>query len=292
MATEEEIKKSLDWVQNSRAQSIAVVRPAEKGDLVEIDFETRHDGVKVANGDSKNQPLILGQGNFLPGFEEQILGMQAGEEKNFSLPVPENWHEKSMVGKNLDFKVGMVVVQERKLPGLTDEFAKNIGRFEGMEDLKKNIKTSLQQEKEEKEKQRVRVLAIEAIGKETKADTPEVLIESELDKMNEELKTGVEGMHMKWEDYLLQIKKTPDDLRKDWREEAEKRVRIALALRQIAKLEKIEPTEDEIKGKTLQLLARYNGAEEAEKQIDPADLRDYARGIVRNEKVFEFLEKI
>ncbi|MDP3710391.1 MAG: trigger factor [bacterium] len=291
VVSDEEIDKTLQWIRESRAPVVTVDRPAQKEDLVEINFETRDNGVKIADGDSKNHPLVLGKGNYLPGFEDHITGMKTGEEKTFKITAPKDWHDKNLAGKELEFKVNLKLVQERRLPELTDDFAKSLGKFVSIEELKKNIESGMRQEKEAKEKQRMRVLAIEEIAEGSKMDVPDVLIERELDKMLAELKSGIENMGMRWEDYLLQIKKKPEDLRKDWRAEAEKRVKIALVLREVAKQENIEIPEDEIKNKSDEFLRQFKTSKQASQEIDLEELRSYTMGILKNEKVFELLEK-
>lgn len=291
LINEEEIQKSLDWIRESRAPLVTVDRAAQKGDAVEIDFETKQNGIRIEGLDSKNHPLTIGQGQFIPGFDDQLLGMKTGEEKNFTLTIPENWHDKNLAGKTLDFKAVLKLVQEKIIPELNDEFAKSAGNFSSAEDLKKNVREGLTQEKEAREKQRIRSLIIEEITL-LKIAIPEVLLNSELVKMLQELKNGIENMQMNWVDYLLHIKKSEDDLKKEWRGEAEKRVKAALALRQIALQEKIEPSAEEIEKASNQYLAQFDTPKEARRKIDAEDLKEYIKGVLRNEKVFEFLEEL
>lgn len=305
--TDEEIAKTLDWIRESRTKLVTVNRPARSGDRVEVSFETRHGGAKVESGDSHNHPVIIGKGKFLPGFEDQLLGMKAGEEKDFTLTVPDAWHKKNLAGKALDFHVKMILVQERIVPELNDEFAKSLGNFSSLESLRQSIRDGILAEKEEKEKQRIRALIIEEVAEKAEAEIPDVLIEREVDKMLDEMKSGVESIGMKWEDYLLHLNlsevsevsapnsdatppKPEEVLRAGWREQAEKRVRIALCLYEIAKIEKIEPTAEEIEARANQYLAQFKTVEEAERSIDPESLREYIKGVLRNEKVFELLE--
>lgn len=313
--SDKEIREALNWICESRAALIAVDRAAQKRDGVEIDFQTRQGGVKIESSESQNHPLIIGRGKFLPGFEENLIGMKAGEEKSFTLVAPENWHEKSMAGKVFDFLVTMKSVQDRKVPEINDEFAKSLGNFSSLDALKTNIKEGLANEKRDKEKQRIRSLIIEETAKESKMDIPATLILSELEKMIDELKSGVEKMGMKWEDYLLHIKKNMEELKKEWREEAEKRVRIALCLREIAAMEKIAVSEEEVTERAHKFLEQYRSAEvAAENAIDPVrsqtpeasvvpqeaertsngvdteSLREYTKNVLTNEKVFEMLE--
>ena len=275
---EEEIKKSLDYLQNSRAKIITVNRSCKKGDRVEIDFEIRQGGVKVENGTSKNHPLILGQGHFLPGFEEKLEGMKDNQEKEFSL-------------KNFDIKVKMNLVQERQLPKINDDWAKSLGNFDCLATLKKSIEQGLFQEKEIKEKQRIKIELIEKVAQDSKIQIPDVLVEQELERMLNEFKASITSMGLKFEDYLKQLKKTIEELKKDWQKQAEKRVEIALCLQAIADQENIQVSDEEVKEKINQDLKHYPNVEEVKKNIDLDKLKDYTKAILRNEKVFELLEK-
>ncbi|OGZ99907.1 MAG: trigger factor [Candidatus Sungbacteria bacterium RIFCSPHIGHO2_02_FULL_47_11] len=290
--SDEEVAQTIEWLRNSRAPLVTVDRPAEKDDSVEIDFEVRHGGVKLEGGDSKNHPLVIGKNKFMPGFEDNLIGMKAREEKTFSLVAPEGWHEKALAGKELEFKTAMRLVQERHLMEVNDDFAKTLGNFESLEALQGNIRNGLMKEKGEKETQRVRSLIIEEVAKNAKMEIPEALVSSELEKMTVDFRSNIEQMGMRWEDYLTHIKKSFEDLKKEWRPEAEKRVRIALCLREIAEKEKIEASEEEVKARADEFLRQFRSVADAEKKIDLDQLLEYTRGIVRNEKVFEFLEKV
>lgn len=333
--SEEEIKKTLAWICESRAPLIMVDRPAQNGDLVEIDFVVRQEGVKIEGTESKNHPLTIGQGNFLPGFEDQLLGMKSGEEKIFTVTAPDDWHDKTLAGKAVEFKVTVKLVQEKKIPELNDDFVKSLGNFSSIDALKNNIREGLTQEKTAQEKQRIRTLLLEEISSFIKIEIPEILISAELAKMLQELKAGVENMQMNWTDYLLHInparsqtpqasadateshrtsngvKKAEENLKKEWRGEAEKRVRAALILRAIAREEKVEPTEEEVKTAADRYLAQFENVEKAgpvrsrtsktstdaqahriSNGIDPEELKEYTKGVLKNEKVFEFLENM
>ena len=267
-------------------------RPAQTGDRVEVDFEIRHEGVKIAEGDSRNHPLIIGQNKFIPGFEEALIGMKTGDRKEFTLPTPENWHEKSFAGKTLAISAQMRLVQERRMPELNDEFAKGIGNFPSRSALDASTREDLQTEKNEKETQRIRSLMIAQIAKDALIEVPDLLIEAEVDKMTEELRRGIADLGMKWEDYLVHIKKSPEELGREWRPEAERRVSVALTLREIAAGEHIEPSEEEVRERESHFLRQFKTAHQAENTIDPVELREYTKGVLRNEKVFEFLENI
>ncbi len=288
---DKEIDKALDYLQKSRVKLITVNRPAKKNDSIEVDFSTRHKGTKIEGGESKNHPIVLGEGKFLPGFEDELQGMKSGEEKSFSLKAPDDWPQKNLSGKSLDFNVKMNLVQERKVPELSDEFAKSLGQFSSLDALKKNIKDGLFKEKEEKEKERVRMELVEKVAKDSKMDIPEALIDEELDKMIEELKQNVMRMGLDFEKYLEHIKKSVDELKKEWRGQADKRVRVGLVLKEIAKKEKLKPSEQEIEERINDILKRFPNIEEAKKQVDLPALKEYTENIIKNEKVFDLLEK-
>ena len=311
---DKEIDKSLDYIQKSRAKLITVNRPAEKGDRVEIDFITRSSGVKIEGGESKNQPILLGESRFVPGFEEKLIGMKSGEEKEFSLIVPQDWPRKNLANKNLDFQVNpapeprrrtsslrgrqvrcrvkMNLVQKRDIPKLSDEFAKNLGKFQSLTHLKENIKKGLLQEKKIKDKERIRGELIEKVAESLEINIPQALIDIELNKMVEELRQGLsENMGLDFNKYLSQIKKTIEDLKREWQDQAKKRVKIGLALEAIAKKEKIEVTQEEVESRINEDLKRYPNTEEIKKNIDSNLLKEYTKNILRNEKVFELLEK-
>ena len=287
----EEINRSLEYLQRSRTKLITSRQPAKFGDRVEIDFITRINGIKIEGGENKNYPLILGESRFIPGFEQELKGMVENQEKKFSLRVPEDWPQKNLADKNLDFEVKMNLIQEREVPKLSDEFAKNLGSFESLEHLKKNITEGIIQEKELKEKERIRIELIEKVAESSEINIPDVLIDIELDKMIDELKINTQNMGLNFDVYLKELKKTNDDLKKEWRKTAEKRVKIALVLREIARKEEIDASEEEIQEKVNQFLRDYQSVKEAKKDIDPQELREYAKSVIKNEKVFQLLER-
>lgn len=292
VVTDSEISRAIDWLRESRTKEIAVVRPAREGDAVDIDFEIRAGKTAIDGGNSHNHPLVIGQKKFIPGFEDHLVGMASGDTKEFTLLVPESWHDENIRGKTLDVRASMKQVRERAVPDFTDEFARALGTFQTKEELRENVRQGLTQERKEKERERIRMQIIEDIAASAEIDVPDLLIEAEIDKMLAELKSGAEQMGMKWDDYLANIKKTVAELRTDWRTEAEKRVLVAFTLREIAAKESIEPSEEDVGRGANEFLARYKTVHEAEKEIDPETLREYTRGVLRNEKVFEFLENI
>ena len=283
-----EIDDSIDYLQKSRAEIKDADRPAELGDLVEVDFEGRVAGVKLEGSQSKNHPAVLGEGKLIPGFEDELAGLKVGEEKDFSVQAPADYWEQNLRGKKIDFHVKVIKVRERKLLDLNDEFAKKLGHFENLENLKSSVNEGLLVEKQEKEKERRRAAIVEKVAVSSSMDLPELLVDEEIKKMVHELSHTVERNGLKLEDYLAHVKKSADDLHKEFRQEAEKRVRVALVMREVARCEQVKISDEELDSKTQEILRTV--PPEDQKKIDIADLKVYANGILRNQKVFEILE--
>jgi len=291
---DKEIKDTLGWLQNSRAKLITVKRPAQLKDRVEIDFESRLGGVKIDEGDSKNHPLIIGKNQFVPGFEEKLIGMKEGDTRQFALTFPKNHSKKDLADKLVDFKVEMKLVQKRELPKLDDQFAESLGNFKDLKALKASVKVGLKKELERRASEQWRIKVIEDIAEESQMEIPDVLIETELEKMLQEFKESIKQMGLKLEEYLKKIHLTEEKLKEKWLGQALKRVKIGLVLREIAKKENIKPSDEEVKEKANGILKSYSDDDDkdAKEKLDPDQLKEYANGLLRNEKVFEFLEKL
>jgi len=289
---EKEIDESLGWLQKSRTKFITVNRQAQKGDRVEVDFVAQKEGKTIDGGESKNHPVILGENKFVPGFEDNLIGMKENEEKKFSLVFPEKYHEPSLASQKIDFETKVKLVQEAQKPELNDEFAKSLGKFEDLPALKKSIQDGIAMEKQQREKEVWRAKILEGIVKDSQMDLPDVLVEGELEKMYRELEANVTQMGLTMEKYLENIKKTKEELLKEWREKAAERVKSALVLQEIARQEKIAVSDQEVEEETNKFLAHYPNIEAVRSQIDIPRVLDYTRGRLQNEKVFEFLEKI
>jgi len=287
---ENEVEESLKYLQKSRAKFIRKSKAAQKGDLIQIDYEIRRGGVKIENGDIKNQKFILGEGKFLPGFEENLVGAKDNEEKEFSLNVPADFWKRDLRQTILDFKVGIKGVFKVELPQTNDEWVRTLGKFDNLSHLKNSLREGIKIEKEEAERKRWENKVLEKISQEAKIDLPDVLVEKERNQMIKNFKTRVEEMGISFEDYLSQLKKPLKDLEKDFLPEAEKRVRILLSLYQIAKEEKINVNEEEVKEEISEILKKYptitRDLEDKEKEVN---LKAYLRENILQRKVIRLL---
>jgi len=290
--TAEEIDKELENIAKSRVQHVKVEREAKDGDNVVLDFEVKKDGVPIENGASKNHPLILGRGVFIPGFEEQVIGMKASEIKDFELTFPKDYHDKNLAGNPAQFTVTVNEVQERKSPELSDEFARSLGKFKDLADMRKSVTEGMEEEKKHELKEKRRAEIIDVLIENIQVELPEILIHEELHKMINEFKMQLEGMGMTFDQYLMQIKKTIDDLEKEWEPQATKRVKAALALEEVAKEKEINIPSEEVEAEMNKTLAQYKKIKDVEKNIDLGRLYNYIKGMMQNEKVLEMLENI
>ncbi len=291
-AAAEEVDKTINNLRRMFGKEKKVDRPAAHGDKVEIDMVAYMDNVPLEGGQSKKQPVTIGEGNFIPGFEEQLVEMKAGEEKEFELKFPKEYHRKELAGKPATFKVKAHTVFEIEQPELNDEFAKQVGNFENLAALRSQIEQNVKQEKTEKEQQRWELAVIDkVIESSTFDEIPDMLIENELHRMMHELESDVTKQGMKFDDYLQSIKKTKDQLHTELKPRAEKRVKTALALRAIAQAENITVDDRELRAQIEKEEKQYQQNPEIIKQLHSEDYRDYLRNIMRSRKVFEFLAK-
>ena len=290
--TDRQIQKEIETIQKSRAKLVTVARQAKKDDRVEIDFEVFVDGKLIEGGAAKNHPLTIGENYFIPGFEDQLVGMKEKAEKEFELDFPKDYHQKELAGKPAKFKVKMSLVQEKELPEVNDEFVKSLGNFENLAAFKKNLSEGIELEQKNKNEEKWRAEAIEKIAAESQIDVPDVLIDQELEKMMAEFEQNIAAMGLQLETYLENIKKSKSEISKGWKETAEKRVRAALILKEIAKAEEIEVPSKEVEEEMNKVLAYYKSVPNMEKNVDMERLYSYAKGIISNKKVFKLLEGI
>jgi trigger factor len=286
---EKEVKETLDWLQKSRAKFILKKGPAKKGDFVQIQYDIK-EGDFLIEKEIKDA-FILGKGQYVSGFEENLEGMLNGQEKEFSLNLAKDYHKKEIAGKNLNFKVKMNSVQKVEFPEISDEFAKNLGNFENLEALKKSIKEGIFQEKKIRESQRVREEILEKIGQNLNFEIPEILIEEEKKIVLENLKKEVsENLKIPFPEYLEKIKKSEKELLDPLLPQIKTKIKNFLILREISKKENIEVSEKEVEEKVNQILKNYPTPKIAEKELDLDSLKEYIREEIKNEKTLKLLE--
>jgi trigger factor len=289
-----ELEKAIGDLRKMRSKEALVDREVKKGDKVEVDIDVFQNKVPIEGGQGKKQPIVIGEGNFIPGFEDKLIGMKKDEEKEFELKFPKEYFQKNLAGKLAEFKIKVHSVFKIEMPEANDEFAKSFGEFKNMKDLEEQIGKNLKQEADNKERQRVELEMLEELAKKSKfGELPDDLLASEIDKMIHELKHDFENQGLKYEDYLKSIKKGEEELRKSFEPRAVKRVKTALLIRKIAEIENIEATEDEIHKEIDKSKQTYEQQknEEMLKQLETPDYHSFVKNIMVNQKVIDMLFK-
>jgi len=278
---EKEIEDTLNWLRQSRAKVTKKEGAVENNDFVEFAFSC----VSIENDPEKKDRIVVGKGHYVPGLEEALLGMKEGEHKHFETENPQDKKEK------LEMCVNVVSVNKMELPEINDEWVKTLGKFTDVESLKADIKKGITEEKEIAQKQQRREEVIKKILEKTTFEVPEVLVEREVGFMMDNIKSRVNSeLQISLEQYLTQIKKTEEELKKDFKKIAEERVKGFLVLHQITKDEKIEAGEEEINQKIEELLNQYPDKEMARKNMDMEEAKMYIEDELKREKIFKLFD--
>lgn len=288
----EQVDQGIEELRSMFATEAQADRPAAIGDKVEVDFNVTVDKVPLENGSSKQHPVMLGSKNFIPGFEEQIVGLKKDDQKTFELQFPKEYHNAQVAGKRAEFSVTVRSVFAVNKPEVNDDFAKKAGTFANLAALRTQIEKNLQAEAQQTEDGKFERALLDELIKRTKfADLPDLLVDSELSKMLHELQEEVMRQGgIKWEDYLTGIKKNEDELKKEFRPQAERRVKSALIIRTIAERENIQVDGAAVEDEVQATLKVYDSNPEIRERIDTPDYRDYVRGLMVNRRVIEMIK--
>ncbi|MFD1988995.1 trigger factor [Paenibacillus nicotianae] len=245
--SEEDVNEELTRLQQRHAElSVLEEGAAENGDVVVIDFDGSVDGVQFEGGQAERYSLELGSNSFIPGFEEQVVGMATGDFKDVSVTFPESYHAVELAGKDAVFKVKVHEIKRKNLPELDDEFAKDVSEFDTLDEFKADLKSQIATRKENEVKAAKESAAVEKAAENAEVEIPEAMINSETDNMVRDFDNRLRQQGMNLEMYTGFSGQTTDDLKEQMKEEASKRVRNNLVLEQIAKEENIEVSEEEV----------------------------------------------
>ena len=289
-ATDEEINDEVERMRNQYAELEVKDEKSKDGDTVNIDYEGFKDGEPFDGGKADGYDLELGSGQFIPGFEEQLVGKGAGEEVEVNVKFPEEYHAEELKGAAALFKVKVNEVKKKVVPDLDDEFAKdlNIKDVESLDDLKKTIKERIENSKKASAEQDAENSLLEQLLERIEVDLPEVLVEDEVNAQIGQMAQQIQAYGMQFEQYLGMMGKTLDDLKKDYSENAEKTVKIRLALQKISELEDLKPTEEEIEAQLKEIADMYQMELD---QVKSMISNDMISQDVANQKALTFLKE-
>ena len=285
---EKDIDHEIGHMQERNARLVNVEdRPVEKNDTTVIDFEGFVDGVAFEGGKAENHELVIGSNTFIPGFEDQIIGMKIGEEKDINVTFPEEYFSKDLAGKAAVFKVKLHEIKKKELPVVDDEFAKDVSEFDTIKELKDSIKEKLEEENKNKAKYETEEEAIKTVCDNTEIDIPSGMIETETDNMIKDIEQRLMYQGLNFAQYLQMMGKTEEDMRKEMKEQAERQVKTKLVLGAIVEAEKIEATDEEVKAKLEEMATMYG--KDAKDLEANESLKAYIAESVKTEKAISFI---
>jgi len=270
VVTDEQVEAELDRMAQNVASTETVERAAEMGDTANIDFEGFDNGVPFDGGKGENFDLKLGSGSFVPGFEEQVVGMTAGEEKDIDITFPEDYH-KELAGKPVVFHVKLNKVTATNVPEKDDEFAKDVSEFETLEELKADIRAKALEDAEKKAQSAFEQACVDKASEATTVDMPKALIESELDNQMERFAYQLQMSGYSVEAYAKMMGGDLNTMRNAFRPGAEKQAKVNVTLAKIVEAESIEVTDDEIAAEYEELAKQYELEADKVKGMIPVD---------------------
>ena len=285
---DQDIENELKDMQDKNSRLITVEdRPAQNDDTAIIDFEGFVDGVAFDGGKGENHNLVLGSHSFIEGFEDQVVGMKIGEEKEINVTFPKEYFSKNLAGKPATFKVKLNELKKKELPELDDEFAKDVSEFDTLKELKQSIKEKLEKQYQDREKYEKEDAVVKELVKELEVDIPSGMIETEVDNMMRDMEQRMSYQGLKMEQYLKMMNKTEEQFKKEYEPQALDAIKSRLALEVVIKSEKIEATDEEIKAKIEEMAKNYG--KEPKELEENANIKEYIKNGIENEKAMEFL---
>ena len=290
--TDDDVMADIERARDRAARYVEVTdREAKLDDQANIDYQGLLDGVPFEGGTAQGHELVLGSGAFIPGFEDQVVGMKIGEEKDLNVTFPENYHSAELAGKPVVFKVKLNSLREKEVPALDDEFVKDVSETANtVDEYKKEIREKLEKQAEERADAAFESEIIETISDNAKIDIPKAMVEEQIDAMLRDMELRMMYQGLRMQDFLKYSGQTMEQLRDTYRQQAEDRVKTQLTIEAITKAEGIEPTDEEI-DKELSRFAEQGKKtlEEFKKDMPEGDLA-YFKEVATINKTVKFLK--
>jgi trigger factor len=291
--TEKDITDVLKSLQQRLAKREEVQRAAKAGDQVTIGFKGVNEKGEAVNGaEGKDYPLTLGSNSFIPGFEDNVIGMKPGDEKTFTIPFPKDYGVKALAGKKVTFTVDVTKVEELSEPKLDDKFAAEAGPFTTLADLKKDVKTQLTAERQQEADGKFQQELIEEITAKSSVEVPDALVEEQLDAAEREERQNLMYRGQTWEEHLKEEGVTEKEHRARNKVKAEDRVKASLVLSEISELEKIDVTADELDLRMQLLRGQYQDPAMQAELDKPETRRDIASRLLTEKTVNALVDAV
>jgi trigger factor len=283
-----EVDEALETLRGLRATHLDKTGPAASGDRVEVDFDASVGGIPLEGGSSRNHPLVIGGKSFMPGFEEALVGLTAGTTHRFTLTAPPDYYEQTIAGKQVDFSVTMRRVQAVLKPALDDVFAKASGLAD-VAALRTAVRDGLVRDQRSREQGRVRLAALDALIAASKVPAPEHMVDSELDSMVHRFSHDLSERGVQLPLYLARLQKTEQQLRDEWKPEAQRQVRIGLVLRAVIAAKGITIAAGEVDEAVKQVMAEAAKSTQSP-TADPERMRGLLEDRMLRERALQAVE--
>ena len=268
-----DVDERLKALADRNTRLVSVEREAKSGDTAVIDFEGFLDGKPFDGGKGENHNLELGSGSFVPGFEDQVIGMKAGEEKDLDITFPEDYH-KDLAGKKVVFHVKAKEIKCKELPKLDDDFAKDVSEYDTLKELKDSIKREITEQREQSAKYAVENELMEKVAANIECDIPDALIDEQCARFLEEFKQRLQSQGIPYDQYCKMTNMDEAKFLEEGKEPATRQVRMDLAVNAIIKEEKLEATDEEVEKQYTDLAEKYSmDVNELKKYLDPMSVR-------------------
>jgi trigger factor len=286
-----DVDKEIEKARDNAARMIEVDRAAEKGDTVVIDYAGFDGDNQFEGGTAEDHELELGSGTFIPGFEDQLIGAKAGEDRDVNVTFPEHYHAPELAGKPVVFKCKVKAVQAKELPELDDDFAQDVSEFDTFEEYKKSVADKKMEEAKDQADAQMENELVNKIVENATIDLPQAMIARQADQMINSMAQRMRMQGISMDDFMKYTGTTLDMLRQQYAPEAERRVRTELTLKAIAAAEGITPTDDEISDKIDDFAKQAKlTPEEFKEKLDEEDM-EYINDIVKLQKTVDMLKK-
>ena len=255
---EDEVNDKLNTLREQNARYITVEdRPVQEQDMLSIDFDGSVDGTPFAGGKGENFSLVIGSKTFIPGFEDQLVGVNVGEEVDVNVTFPETYHAEELAGKPALFKVKVNEIKVKELPELNDEFAKDVSEFDTLEELKADTQKMLEEAAANKAKSELRNKIVDLAAKNCEVEIPEVMVNGQIENMIKDFEYQLQYQGLNLENYMKFTGATVEDLKNQMKGEAEQRVKTSLVLEAISAAEKVEATDEEVDKEIASMASMY-----------------------------------
>ncbi|MBS4031079.1 MAG: trigger factor [Clostridiales bacterium] len=288
--TEADVAAKLEQLRKQHVKLHVVEDAVAQGDMTVIDFTGFKDGEPFEGGHGEGYSLEIGSGSFIPGFEEQLIGLKTGEEKEISVTFPEEYHAEELAGKPVTFKVKLQEVKRKELPELSDDFAAEVSDFATLAELKEDALNKLKEAEENRVKTELETSVIESVAANSDVAVPNVMVEREIDRMTGEMEQFLRMQGLTLDKFIALTGKTMDDLRDDKREEAKSRVKANLVLDAIIQKEGFAATDEEVDEKIQKFAESYGQeVEKVKEYFNVQGQSDVLRQEIRYRKAIDFL---